>query len=289
MEREAAVELAPITDADVEPVAAFLHTHLNSRVSAASWARAMRTPWSGPAEDHGYLLRRGDEVVGACLAFYSERVIDHRTERFCNLGAWCVLPDHRTHGLRLVRSLLRRRGYTFTDLSPSGAVVPLNERLGFTTLDTTTAALPNLPWPALGRRTRVSCDPWVIERTLRGRDLVLFQDHRHDAAARHLVLVRPGGYCYVVWRRDRRKGVPAFGSLLHVSHPEVFHAGARRVASHLLWRHGVPVTLAELRVVGRRPRGAVVLPRARPRMYRSDHLRPEQIDYLYSELTSVAW
>ena len=39
-------------------------------------------------------------------------------------------------------------GYHFTDLSPSGNVVALNERLSFRFLDTTTALVPNLPWPS---------------------------------------------------------------------------------------------------------------------------------------------
>ena len=41
----------------------------------------------------------------------------------------------------------RQDGYHFTDLSPSGNVVALNRRLGFTQLDTATALVPNLPWP----------------------------------------------------------------------------------------------------------------------------------------------
>ena len=58
-------------------------------------------------------------------------MIDGRVERFCNLGAWCVLPEHRFHALRLLKALLAQDGYHFTDLSPSGNVVGLNERLGF--------------------------------------------------------------------------------------------------------------------------------------------------------------
>ena len=75
------------------------------------------------------MLLDGDTIVGAHLAFYSERMIEDRRERFCNLGAWCVQPDYRFHSLRLLKALLAQEGYTFTDLSPSGNVIGVNEKL----------------------------------------------------------------------------------------------------------------------------------------------------------------
>ena len=95
------------------------------------------------------MLLDGDAVVGAHLAFYSERTIDGRTERFCNLGAWCVLPDHRFHGLRLLKALLAQDGYHFTDLSPSGNVRRRSTSGSASAASTPTATLvPNLPWPS---------------------------------------------------------------------------------------------------------------------------------------------
>ena len=115
------------------------------------------------------MLLDGDAVVGAHLAFYSERTIAGRRERFCNLGAWCVLPDYRFHALRLLKALLAQDGYHFTDLSPSGNVVGLNTRLGFRFLDTTTAVVPNLPWPSRPGRDTISADPALIEQHARRR------------------------------------------------------------------------------------------------------------------------
>ena len=116
-------------------------------------------------------------IVGAHLAFYSERVIDGRLERFCNLGAWCVLPEHRFHALRLLKALLAQDGYHFTDLSPSGNVIGLNTRLGFRFLDTTATAIPNLPWPSRPGRDTISSDR---ERS-----------RAHAARARAAALSRP--------------------------------------------------------------------------------------------------
>ena len=114
-----AIRVIPIADADVAPVAEFLHAELNSNVSARAWARAMNVPWKVDAPNHGFALVGDGRVVGAYLALYSERTIDGRAERFCNLGAWCVAPEYRFHSVKLLKALLAQEGYHFTDMSPS--------------------------------------------------------------------------------------------------------------------------------------------------------------------------
>jgi hypothetical protein len=285
-----AVKVAPITLADAGRVGEFLHAQLNPRVTAEAWADSLHVPWRVEQPNGGYmLLDDAGAIVGAHLAFYSDREIGGRRERFCNLGAFCVLEQHRFHSLRLLKALLAQEDYHFTDLSPSGNVVKINERLRFRSLDTSTAIIPNLPWPSLPFRDTISSDPAVLERTLSGDALQLYRDHAGAAAARHVVLKRGDEWCYVVFRRDRRKDLPLFASLLHVSNPDLFHRMARPFFRHLLLRHGVPATLAEDRLVGRRPRPAFSLGTPRPKMFQSPSLEPAQIDYFYSELVCVSW
>jgi hypothetical protein len=283
------IQVTPIMDQDVAGVADFLHASLNTRVLPSVWARAISVPWKVEMPNHGFMLRDGQRVVGAYLAFYSDRVIAGQVERFCNLGAWCVLPDFRFHSVRLLKALLAQDGYHFTDLSPSGNVPALNARLGFRSLDTSTALVPNLPWPTLVRRTRISADPDVIESTLTGTQLELYHDHAQAAAAHHLVLIRGNESCYVMFRRARRKDLPFFAAILHVSNPEFFRRAIRPLTRHLLIHHGVLATLAELRIVGTRPRASLMLSSPRPKMYRSASLEPSQIDDLYSEMVCVPW
>jgi hypothetical protein len=285
-----AVKLAPITLADAPRVGEFLHAHLNPRVTAQAWADSLHVPWAVDQPNAGFmLLEDGETLVGAHLAFYSERDVDGRVERFCNLGAWCVLEEHRFHSLRLLKALLAQDGYHFTDLSPSGNVIKVNERLKFQSIDTRSSLVPNLPWPSIPLRGKVSSDPAMIERTLSGEQLKLYRDHAHAAAARHVVLVRGSEWCYVVYRRDRRKNLPLFASLLHVSNPELFRRMSGPFSRHLLVRHGVLATLVEERVAGPAPRLSFALGAPRKKMFRSPHLAPTQIDYFYSELVCVAW
>ncbi|HEX2212075.1 MAG TPA: hypothetical protein VHH12_01140 [Mycobacterium sp.] len=247
----------------------------------------MATPWHVEQPNHGYLLRERGCVVGAYHAFYSERVIDGSLRRICNLGAWCVAEEHRAAGLRMLRALIRQRGYTFTDLTPSGNVLALNSRLGFATLDTATALVPNMPWPVRSRGVRVVDSPTDIDGLLSGGDQQIYRDHA-ATAARHAVLVKGDQRCYVMFRRDRRKNLPVFASILYVSDAELFRDCAPHFYRYLLLRHAIAATLAEVRVVGHRPRRSVMVA-GWPKMYLSEDLRPEQIDYLYSELTCRKW
>lgn len=282
------VGLSPIDASRLDDVAAFLTAHLNPRVPPQTWVAAVSAPWSsGP--DHGVMLTDEDRVVGAYLTIHSEREVDGVPRRFCNLAAWCVLPEYRFHSLKMVKALLRQDGVVLTDFSPSGSVVPLNRRLGFTDLDTATVVVPNLPWPSLPGRTRVVTDPARIAALLDGPQQQVHKDLAEAGAARHVVLRHRGRTCYVIYRRDRRKGLPLFASVLYVSDPDVFRSARGAFLRHLLLRNGIPATLMELRVVRDAPATGRRLAVPRPKMFRGEGVRADQIDYLYSELTCVSW
>jgi hypothetical protein len=101
-----------------------------------------------------------------------------------------------------------------------------------------------------------------------------------------LVLIRGQDSCYVIYREFRYKDVPLFAVVLHVSNPDLFHRAVIPLTRHLLVRHRLVATLAELRIIGHQPRLSFKL-NAWPKMYGSASLEPGQIDNLYSELVCV--
>lgn len=281
------LELQPITTGDVPRVAEFLHAELNHRIPAATWATAIVPPWQVAAPNHGFLLATGERVIGAQVAIYSERPIQGRTERFCNLAAWCVHPDYRAHGVRVLRSVLAQPGYTFTDLSPSGSVVEVNRRLKFTEFDTKSVLLPNLPW-LRARSISITRSPEALAETLTGDDLQRYRDHRDCLAARQLLITAGAEHCHLIYRRDRRKGISAFATIIHASHLPLLRLALPALRSYFLRRERLVATLAETRMIGRPP-GAIDVPETRRKMFRSEHLAADQLDYLYSELTCLPW
>lgn len=283
------VRVLPIQAEDVPQVARFLNTHLNSRPGVAAWTRLMEPPWSSKASNRGFrLVNSSAGIVGAYVGVYSERVIDGATHRFCNLGAFCVLPEFRAHSFRLLRALLAQRGFEFTDLSPSGNVVALNERLGFSRLEGTTTLVPNLP--RFPRSTiQISEDLEFIHKRLLGEDLAVFRDHELAPAARHILAYSKDSYAYLIYRRDRRKKLPIFASPLYIGGDhDLLKRSWGQLTSRLL-RHGLLATLAESRLLGYAPKGVWTLQNPRPKMVRSKLVADADIDYLYSELTLLEW
>jgi hypothetical protein len=233
------------------------------------------------------VLRDGQRIVGAYLAFYSERLVEGRLERFCDLGTWYVLPEFRFHSIRLIQAILAQDGYHFTALTPSAKVASIHTRLGFRPLDTSAVLIPNLPWPTPPGRTTVSADPDVIESTLAGTELEIYHDHVQALAVRHIVLLRGAEFCYVIYRETALKGVPA-AVIVHVSNPQLFHRAVLPLTRHLLVRRRLLATLAELRITGPRPALSFRVI-SLPKLYRSASLEADQIDDLYSELVCIPW
>ncbi|WNG86973.1 hypothetical protein C6A87_024785 [Mycobacterium sp. ITM-2016-00317] len=275
---------APITDVDLPAVADFLRTVHNGRIP---WSDALtQAPWSVDSPNHGFMLRDGERVVGTLLALYSQRQIAGRTEWFCNLTSWCVLPEYRARSMSLLNAVLAQEGYHFTVLSPDVGPREILSWLKFRVLDTSAALVPNLPWPTLPGGTRISADPDVIERTLTGVELALYHDHARALAASHLVLSNGKESCYVMFRKDRYKGAQVLAVVLHVSNPSLFQRSLKVLTRHLLIHHGAIATMAELRITGCKPLLSIAVNR-RPKMYCSTGLQAGQIDYLYSELVCV--
>ena len=92
-----------------------------------------------------------------------------------------------------------------------------------------------------------------------------------------------------MFRRDRRKGLSLFVSVLHVSDPELLHATSAPSRGLSYCGTARSATLSELRVVGRQPPMSSIIARPRPKMYRSRILKAADVDYLYSELECLEW
>ena len=288
---DSGVATRPIDSVDAQAIAIFLHRELNPAVTAEAWTALLRPPWGDLGPNHGFQLVTGDgTVVGVYAAVYSRRDVDGVVAEVCNLAAFCVLEPYRPHSFRLIRALLAQPGFVFTDLSPSGNVIAMNQRLGFTRLDSSTRLVINLP-SVKGRGLTITADPVELGRVLTGQDARVYHDHRDAPAVEHLLVRRGERHGYVMFRRYRRKGVRLFAGPLFIGGDRSVVEGAwRSIRSHWL-RRGLPFTLAEHRVLGFRRGLGLGLELAEPRvkMFRGHGIRADQVDDLYSELTLVAW
>lgn len=280
------VRIEPITAEDLPAVANFLRANMNDRVP---WERSYADPpWHGEAPNRGFLLRDGQRIVGTLLALYSERLVAGRTEQFCNLGSWCVLPAYRAWSTSLFTTVVAQKNYHFTVLSPDVKSQEILPWFRFRFFDTAAAFIPHLPWPTVPGRTRIISDRVRLERMLTESERDIYRDHANALAAHHLVVVCGDRHCYVMYRKFRYRDVPVFAVVLYVSDVELFHRTLVPLTRHLLLRQRLLATMAELKIIGHRPRRSLAL-NDWPKAYRSATLAPEQIDYLYSELACVPW
>jgi len=275
-----------IRDADLPRVCEFLHQQLNSKISVDSWLRSFRVPWSCDRPNYGFMLRKGDDVLGVCTAVYSERMIRGVKERFCNLTAWCVLPESRGWSLLLLKGLLDQRGYHFTDLTSLPEVVPIMEKLKFEFLDTTWAIMLNIPWWSPASGGRIIEEAREIEETLTPAERRTYEDHRGLRSLRHVVVEHSGEHCHIIYVAHKRKRIRC-ATVLHVSAPDVLSKSYSLIGSHFLRRHRALLTVWECRFLSTIPRLSVRFQSRYRKLYRSESLQPTDIDNLYSELMSV--
>ena len=80
----------------------------------------------------------------------------------------------------------------------------------------------------------------------------------------------------------------AAGALRRKARQPAVSCAVLPLTRHLLVRHRLVATLAELRIIEHKPHLSFKR-NGWPKMYRSASLEPGQIDYLYSELVFVPW
>lgn len=250
---------------------------------AAEWRRIFDYRWRRPDEPVGYLLRNGNEVVGYVGMILSEMTVDGRLERFCNVTSWVTRPEHRGEGALLVLQLNRLKGYTITNLTSNPATLPVFRRLGFEPLETVWTVLRPTPAVMWRRsRCRVRTDPAEIRPLLEATHQRILDDHL--ALTHHLLVSTDRALCYAVYTIRQRWRLRAV-RLHYISNPELLAEHWPAVHRRLFLSHGAPLAEADSRLLSAtRIPGAVRKEMSLPRLFRSPHLRPEQVTDLYSEM-----
>jgi hypothetical protein len=275
--------IEPVTDANLAEFARFLHVNLLDSRSAAEWECGLRTQWLPSAGNFGFLLRDNSAVVGGIGAYYAERQVRGRSERFCNITSWCVLDSHRQQSMRLAMALLAQEGYHFTNFSPTQVVSSTLKFLKFKEIDPRVVVFANVPW--LHAKGELLCSPSEIEAALDGEALKIYRDHAKFPWLNHVVIGRPQQWCHVIYKRWTYKRLPA-AQLLHVGDRVTFERHARALSGHLLAR-GMVSTHVEARLVGRVPRPSAFRSGFIAKLYLSPTLQQEDIDALYSESVAL--
>ncbi len=278
------VLIEPVTESMLTEFATFLHTHLEQSRSPKEWESELRVNWQPDRPNYGFVLRDNNKVVGSIGTFYKDRIINGRTEKICNITSWCVLDTYKQHSMRLAMAVINQPGYSFTDFSPTKVVGATLKFLKFTPLDESQAVILNLPWRPFSS-SNVIHQADKIKQLLEGDALQVYEDHATFPWLNHVLVGKPGSWCHVIYKKRVFKGLPSV-DIIYLSSKVLFNQYISQFSTHLFFK-GFITTLVECRFIMRRPFLSAVRSGFNQKVYLSDTLNEEDIDYLYSEVMAL--
>lgn len=264
-------------------------------LSKERWLRLFDYVWECDSRVRGFVLEDQGNVVGFRAYIQHVRNIDGGPIRIISASSWVVLPEYRgrvaeCRGETVANMLLvapenwfRGEPYCLVGVTVRPQLINRLTDRGYEVLETETVMTKVSPWPAPGG-WRVAHRPDEVRELLDAGQRQLFDDHR-DLPCLQLVATKDGERCFVVVCLRRSGRFTRLARVVHLSHGGRFESALGAIGWHLLTRHRARWIEWDSRWLGGRlPPGAVRRPLPSPRMFKSDRLRPEQIDNLYSEI-----
>jgi hypothetical protein len=269
---------------DFDQVYPLLNGFGDSPIAKETWKKIFAPPWKTDEDFCGYMLLRDGEVKGYLGLIFSRRILNNKSEKFCNMTSWIVAEDCRSQSLGMLLEVLKLKDYTFTNFTSSPAVATILSKLGFTGFAVHQRVL--LPLPGFDRRRqqqRYDFDQGVIRNKLSGEDLRIFDDHQ-GLNCRHLLLQSDRGDCYVVLKNTERQHL-TWAKVHYLSNATAFHECMASLIAGICFRLRVwGVMVDERYVEGYRFRTSVSYPHQRRAYFKSNSLVDKNlIDTLYSE------
>jgi acetoacetyl-CoA synthetase len=280
--------------ADVEPICELLASGF-AAVPLPFWRNLLAYPWLPAADkpDLGAVVVADSRIVGYLGTMYSNRVVEGRPERFCNLFAWYVRPEYRHYALPLLLLLVQRPNITFVNVTPADHVVTIFKRLGFTLADEQRFICTPRAISLLSHRPRVQIvkEEEVNEALLGAVNYRIFQDH-FGHSVRRFVLAAGGDVCLLITKRMSWYQVRfPRTDLYYVSNREFLARHFDQILIRLLRRDKAVALHADPRQLGFKPRGARTIPAAAlypcTTLIRSERVPSSAIDRLYTELVML--
>jgi hypothetical protein len=267
-----------------EDVYKLLNKFENSRVNKSHWKNLFCHPWAPPEDYVGFKLQNDRTIVGFIGLIFGEREIRGEIHKFCNLTSLIVEEEYRRETLALFLEIREIEGYILTNLTPSKEVYSICKSLGFLDLEEKIKILPTLPsWKGIfSTGDRFVSVPEKIMTYLSKNDIQIFKDHM-QAICKALLYVNGNDYCLIFYKTVRRKGLP-FNHILFISNINLFMTSKNKILIKLCVLEKHIFHLIDSRILGEDFKGFAwdySLPR--PRQFKSDKLRKEDIDNLYSE------
>lgn len=243
--------------------------------------------WNRAENRYGYVMVRDGRIIGFLGAYHSTRLIQGRSQRFCNLTSWMVAEPHRNESLMLLAPILALKDHTITGLTPAKHVYSIYRRFQFADLETKVAIIPILSaLPAGFRRCELTDNLQEIPQYLGDAERRLFTDHQ-GFDARHLLAYDEGGHCHLIYTLTQKRGFK-MAYIHYLSDRVYFQAHVANVAWGLFLRHRAWFICVEDRHLSDpRPWLKKYYYLRVPRIFKSATVDRHDVDNLYTELIAA--
>ncbi len=247
--------------------------------------RMFQPQWGGNEGYYGYVMEDGDEVVGFLGTLFTERDVQGRRHKFCEIHSWFVKDQYRNESMKLFLPVMSIRKATLLNYTPTRTVYDISKKFGWEDLET--QILQFLPVPTLrtlGAGYRIEARKQVIVQHLDEADRKIFLDHE-NLDCRHYLITRRGSteYLYVIVKKLRlHKWIP-FGRILYASNKPMLLDAIDGLRMRLCRRLGLAFVvidhgeLADLLHQRGTPAFTRVVKREVPSQYKSRDLKAEDI------------
>lgn len=254
----------------------------NHRLSKEDWRRLFIKDWDNQEDYFGYMLVDRTQTVGFLGLIFSNRLINNKVQKFCNLTSAIVKKEYRSESILLFFPLLKLKEYTLTCFTPSKEVALILERLGFRALEDRIKIIFPIPG-FVGNNCFVEFNRDVIKSCLGEKDLKVYYDHLNLKSI-YLLLRSKDGNCYLVVNKTRKSKI-TFAQIHYISNLDIFLKCISMLRTEICLRLKVCGLLFDERYLkGRKITALTVAKRPKPRLFKSESLDRDDIDGLYSEL-----
>lgn len=271
---------------DFEKVYPLLKT-LDPKMPEKRWKNLFTYKWKGARDFFGFGLYHNSKLVGFIGTVFSQREHHKHSENICNLTSLIIKEDHRNQGLSkyLLAAVLSLKDTTVTGFSASERAYQLYKTLGFQEFETDRIKIPTYKNLLSKGKTPVEIKKVSNHNVgmLNEKEKEIYHDHK-PYRSYHMIMNDGKDYCYLVFSIIfRNKRVTAY--LNYISHPSVFNKYIRKFCKYLFLRHIALFLVIDKRLIHITSKLSFTeeqLPV--PKIYKSERLKPKDIENIYSEL-----
>lgn len=248
------------------------------------WRRLFTHNWDSQEGSFGYILFDNNNAVGFIGTLFSERIINNKYEKLCNLTSWIVKKEYRNESLSLIFPILQLKECTVTVFTPSSVTSSTLKAFGYQEIFGKRVIIPTIPGSgSSASKSSVEYNLNKIMTNLNTNDLKIFYDHLYFRCNYILIKAREG-YCYIILRKKSVRKLP-LAEIQYISNREIFLKYIRNHSFNIGCHFKIVGLIVNERYVeGQKLRLSATLRPSGPILYKSSTLKKQDIDTLYSEL-----